>query len=61
VVEQVKNVATSTVVQNAWEQGENLTVHGWIYSIRNGMLTDLDMCLSSDDELQKKCMTDLDS
>lgn len=60
VIEQVKNVGNSTVVQNAWQQGENLTLHGWIYSIRNGMLTDLDMCLSSDAELQEKCTSDLD-
>ena len=60
VIEQVKNVGNSTVVQNAWQQGEKLTLHGWIYSIRNGMLTDLDMCLSSDAELQEKCTSDLD-
>lgn len=54
VIEQVKNVGHSTVVQNAWERGEELSLHGWIYSIRNGMLTDLDMCITSLDGLQKK-------
>lgn len=61
VIEQVKNVGNSTVVQNAWEQGEDLTLHGWIYSIRNGMLTDLNMCIPSDDELQAKCMSSMES
>jgi carbonic anhydrase len=58
VIEQVKNVGSSTVVQNAWSQGAELTLHGWIYSIRNGMLTDLDMCITSAEELQAKRIND---
>jgi carbonic anhydrase len=41
VVEQVTNVCNSTIVQNAWRNGENLAVHGWIYNIKNGLLRDL--------------------
>jgi len=41
VREQFTNVCTSSVVQNAWKEGQNLTVHGWIYSIENGILHNL--------------------
>lgn len=42
VVRQVENVATNPFVQQAWEKGADLTVHGWCYSIENGLVTDLD-------------------
>lgn len=41
VVEQVANVCHTTIVQNAWKRGQDLTVHGWIYSIEDGILRDL--------------------
>lgn len=41
VVEQVTNVSNTTIVQNAWEKGADLSVHGWIYNIENGVLKDL--------------------
>jgi len=42
VREQVSNVCNTSVVQKAWENGADLTVHGWIYDINNGLLKDLD-------------------
>ena len=42
VKEQVKNVCNTTIVKNAWKEGKELSVHGWIYSIDNGILKDLD-------------------
>ena len=42
VKEQVINICNTTIVQNAWNQGRDLSVHGWIYSIENGILKDLD-------------------
>lgn len=47
VIEQVKNVARSTIVQQAWQKGQMLTIHGWIYDISDGLLSDLDVCVSS--------------
>lgn len=51
VKEQARNVCNSTIVKNAWEKGAELTVHGWIYDIKNGILKDLDACYSSTDDL----------
>jgi carbonic anhydrase len=41
VIEQVCNVAQTTVVQQAWERGQELSIHGWIYGVHNGLLQDL--------------------
>lgn len=41
VVEQVMNVCRTTVVRDAWDRGQALTVHGWIYSLGDGLLRDL--------------------
>lgn len=43
VIAQVKNLASSNPIQNAWSVGQDIAVHGWIYSIRNGLLKDLDV------------------
>jgi len=42
VKEQVKNICETAIVRKAWEEGKELTVHGWIYSIKNGLLKNLD-------------------
>jgi carbonic anhydrase len=43
VIEQVLNVTQTTVVRGAWERGQNLTVHGWIYALQDGLLRDLNV------------------
>ena len=43
VIQQVKNVASDVFVQDAWTAGADLCVHGWVYSIANGLITDLDV------------------
>lgn len=42
VIEQVANVCYTSIVQNAWQRGQELAVHGWIYDVRDGLLRDMD-------------------
>jgi carbonic anhydrase len=41
VVRQVRNVASDVFVQDAWALGQPLSVHGWVYSLSSGLITDL--------------------
>ncbi len=41
VIEQVANVCQTSIVLDAWERGQDLTVHGWIYGLRDGLIRDL--------------------
>lgn len=50
VVEQVVNVCQTTVVLDAWQRGQNLTVHGWVYGLKDGRARDLGMRASSEAE-----------
>lgn len=45
VIEQVANVCHTSIVQKAWNSGQELTVHGWIYAIADGLLKDLEVCV----------------
>jgi carbonic anhydrase len=51
VIEQVYNVCATTIVQNAWKQGQELAVHGWIYGIDDGLLRDLNVHIASQKDL----------
>ena len=47
VIEQVANVSQTTIVRDAWERGQELTVHGWVYGLRDGLVRDLNASASS--------------
>lgn len=47
VIEQVNNIAQTTIVRDAWLRGQKLVIHGWIYSIHNGLLKDLDISIDA--------------
>lgn len=51
VQEQVMDLAKTSIVQNAWKQGRNLWIHGWVYSIKNGLVKDLGVNFGSNSEL----------
>lgn len=51
VVEQVINVCQTTIVMDAWERRQSLSVHGWIYGLHDGLLRDLKLCVTRADEL----------
>jgi carbonic anhydrase len=53
VIEQVRNVARTTPVSDAWQAGQELMLHGWIYGLEDGRLIDLKMSAGSSDELEK--------
>ena len=46
VLEQVTNVCQTTIVRDAWERGQKVTVHSWIYGLQDGLLRNLGMCIS---------------
>jgi carbonic anhydrase len=46
VIEQVANVCQTTIVRDAWERGQQLAVHGWIYGLKDGLLRDLNVTIS---------------
>ena len=51
VIEQVVNVCETTIVQDAWARGQDLTVHGWTYRLETGLVNDLGMSTSSAEEM----------
>ena len=51
VIEQVVNVCQSTSVQDAWKRDQSVTVHGWVYGLKDGLLRDLSMSIANNEEL----------
>ncbi|MGA1318745.1 MAG: carbonate dehydratase [Rubrivivax sp.] len=51
VIEQVGNVALSTVIQDAWARGQEVTIHGWVYGLRDGLLKDLQVTMDRPDNV----------
>ena len=55
VIEQVANVCQTTIVRDAWENGQELAVHGWIYGLKDGLLRDLNVTVSNREEAGAIC------
>jgi carbonic anhydrase len=51
VIEQALNACQTTIVMDAWQRGQELVVHGWVYRLHNGLLKDLTMTASSLEEV----------
>ncbi len=52
VIEQVANVCHTSIVQNAWKNAQPLQIHGWVYSIKNGLITDLGVSMQNGQQLR---------
>jgi len=50
VIQQVRNVATNPITLTAWREGQNLTVHGWVYALETGLVKDLGVSISGLDD-----------
>ncbi|AHM75700.1 carbonate dehydratase [Yersinia hibernica] len=62
VVEQVYNLGHSTIVRSAWKRGQKAMIHGWVYGIEDGLLTDLEVSATSMEALEqvyRKAMAEL--
>ena len=53
VIQQVRNVGSDVFVQDAWARGQDLSVHGWVYSLANGLVRDLDVTISNPKEVEQ--------
>lgn len=53
VLRQVRNVASDVFVQEAWKRGQDLHIHGWVYSLASGLVTDLDATVGRPEELAR--------
>jgi carbonic anhydrase len=54
VIEQVVNVAQTTILMDAWERGQNVRVHGWVYSLDNGLVNDLGLEIAQPRDLAEQ-------
>jgi carbonic anhydrase len=61
VIEQVGNVCQTTILQDAWERGQQLTVHGWIYGLKDGLIRNLGLEISSGSEFKRQYREALDT
>ena len=51
VIEQVLNVGRTTIVQSAWQRGQELVVHGWMYDLEDGLLRDLGVSIDNAEDM----------
>ena len=61
VIEQVVNVCVSTVMADAWAKGQQVSIHGWVYGVHDGLLQDLKMTISDTDSMEANYQNALDS
>jgi carbonic anhydrase len=53
VIEQAANICHTSIARDAWERGQELTIHGWIYGLKDGLLRDLNFTVSQFGETQE--------
>ncbi|HTN49526.1 MAG TPA: carbonate dehydratase [Burkholderiaceae bacterium] len=55
VIEQVGNVCQATIVRDAWDRGQPLSVHGWVYGLEDGLVRDLLTTVTKPEEVDGQC------
>ena len=58
--QQVLNLSVTSIVQEAWSRGQELSVHGWVYGLDTGLVKDLDVTFSSHDDIRNSSIYKLD-
>src|SRR5690606_33078249 len=58
--QQVLNLSVTSIVQEAWSRGQDLSVHGWVYGLDTGLVKDLDVTFSSHDDIRNSSIYKLD-
>ena len=53
VIRGVENISKTSIVQNAWKNGQELQIHGWVYSLKTGLIKDLQVSYSNNDHMQR--------
>ena len=59
VIEQVANVCQTTIVGDAWDRGQPLSVHGWVYGLEDGLVRDLLTTVSGPEQADERCLAAL--
>lgn len=54
VIEQVRNVASTTILRDAWDRGQNVRIHGWVYGLSDGLMQDMNISVDSRNEINEK-------
>jgi carbonic anhydrase len=60
VIEQVRHVAQTNIVRDAWTRGRKLTIHGWIYGLSDGRLRDLGVSVEREGDVESACASGLE-
>lgn len=59
VVEQVFDIAKTSIVQSAWESGQQLHIHGWVYDVKDGLINDMNITIKNNESLTKVYQLDI--
>jgi carbonic anhydrase len=52
VIEQVRNLAKTTIIQNSWSKGKKIEIHGWVYGLNNGLISELNVSHDEKDDIE---------
>ena len=53
MIEQVRNLAKTKIIQEAWNKGQEIEVHGWVYGLNSGLITELNAVHNEKDDIEQ--------